>query len=55
MREGGSMADVFVSYKAEDRKRIRPLVEALQAEGYGVWWMSRSAAAPPGATKSKQS
>jgi serine/threonine-protein kinase len=38
MREGGSMADVFVSYKAEDRKRIRPLVEALQAEGYGVWW-----------------
>jgi serine/threonine-protein kinase len=32
------MADVFVSYKAEDRKRIRPLVEALQAEGYSVWW-----------------
>ena len=32
------MADVFVSYKAEDRKRIRPLVEALQAEGYVVWW-----------------
>ena len=32
------MADVFVSYKAEDRKRIRPLVEALQAEGYTVWW-----------------
>ena len=32
------MADVFVSYKAEDRRRIRPLVEALQAEGYIVWW-----------------
>jgi serine/threonine-protein kinase len=32
------MADVFVSYKAEDRRRIRPLVEALQAEGYSVWW-----------------
>jgi serine/threonine-protein kinase len=32
------MADVFVSYKAEDRKRIRPLVEALQAEGFSVWW-----------------
>ena len=36
---GGSwMADIFVSYKAEDRRRIRPLVEALQAEGYSVWW-----------------
>src|SRR3990170_7153427 len=32
------MSDVFVSYKAEDRKRVRPLVEALQADGYSVWW-----------------
>ena len=32
------MADIFVSYKAEDRKRIRPLVEALQSEGFSVWW-----------------
>jgi serine/threonine-protein kinase len=32
------MSDVFVSYKAEDRKRVRPLVEALQAEGFSVWW-----------------
>jgi serine/threonine-protein kinase len=32
------MADVFVSYKAEDRRRIKPLVEALQAEGLSVWW-----------------
>lgn len=32
------MSDVFVSYKAEDRRRIRPLVEALQAEGFSVWW-----------------
>jgi serine/threonine-protein kinase len=32
------MADVFVSYKAEDRRRIKPLVDALQAEGYSVWW-----------------
>lgn len=32
------MADVFVSYKAEDRRRIKPLVEALQAEGFSVWW-----------------
>lgn len=32
------MSDVFVSYKAEDRKRVRPLVEALEADGYSVWW-----------------
>lgn len=32
------MADVFVSYKAEDRKRVRPLVEALEADGLSVWW-----------------
>jgi serine/threonine-protein kinase len=32
------MADVFVSYKAEDRRRVEPLVQALQAEGLSVWW-----------------
>ena len=32
------MSDVFVSYKAEDRKRVSPLVNALEAEGYSVWW-----------------
>ena len=31
------MADVFVSYKAEDRRRIRPLVQCLQADGYSVF------------------
>lgn len=30
--------DVFLSYKAEDRKRIEPLLQALQADGYSVWW-----------------
>jgi serine/threonine-protein kinase len=30
--------DVFVSYKAEDRARLRPLVSALEAEGFTVWW-----------------
>ncbi|QNN67263.1 toll/interleukin-1 receptor domain-containing protein [Sphingomonas lutea] len=30
--------DVFISYKAEDRKRLVPLVEALEAEGFNVWW-----------------
>ena len=32
------MSDVFVSYKAEDRRRVKPLVEALEADGYSVWW-----------------
>jgi serine/threonine-protein kinase len=32
------VSDVFVSYKAEDRRRVKPLVEALEAEGLSVWW-----------------
>ena len=34
----GSAADVFISYKAEDRARLQPLVAALEAEGFSVWW-----------------
>ncbi len=32
------MSDVFVSYKAEDRSRVRPIVDALEADGLSVWW-----------------
>ncbi len=32
------MNDVFISYKAEDRGRLKPLVAALEAEGFDVWW-----------------
>ena len=32
------MSDVFVSYKAEDRRRVAPLVAALEAHGLRVWW-----------------
>jgi serine/threonine-protein kinase len=32
------MSDVFVSYKTEDRRRVKLLVEALQADGFSVWW-----------------
>lgn len=32
------MSDVFVSYKAEDRRRVRPLIDALRAESFSVWW-----------------
>jgi serine/threonine-protein kinase len=32
------MTDVFVSYKAEDRSRVAPLVRALESDGVSVWW-----------------
>ena len=32
------MSDVFISYKAEDRVRVRPLVEALETDGLSIWW-----------------
>ena len=32
------MSDIFVSYKAEDRSRVAPLVGALEADGLSVWW-----------------
>lgn len=32
------MADIFVSYKAEDRRRVKRLVEALEADNHSVWW-----------------
>jgi serine/threonine-protein kinase len=33
-----SGADIFVSYKKEDRPRIKRLVDALEAQGLSVWW-----------------
>jgi len=33
-----SMADVFVSYASEDRARVRPIVDHLEAGGWSVWW-----------------
>jgi adenylate cyclase len=32
------MADIFLSYAADDRERVRPLVAFLEAEGWSVWW-----------------
>lgn len=32
------MADVFISYASEDRNRVRPLADALEARGFKVWW-----------------
>ena len=32
------MSDIFISYKADDRARVKPLVDAFLAEGLTVWW-----------------
>jgi TolB-like protein/Tfp pilus assembly protein PilF len=32
------LVDVFVSYARRDYARVAPLVAALQAEGWSVWW-----------------
>ncbi|MEX2150901.1 MAG: TIR domain-containing protein [Steroidobacteraceae bacterium] len=32
------MADVFVSYSRKDKARVAPLVAALEAQAYSVWW-----------------
>lgn len=32
------MADIFVSYKKEDREIIENLVAALRSQGFTVWW-----------------
>jgi adenylate cyclase len=32
------MADVFVSYSRSDKARVAPLVTAIQAKGWSVWW-----------------
>lgn len=32
------MADVFVSYARSDKSRVAPLVAAIEARGWSVWW-----------------
>ena len=32
------MADLFVSYARADKARVAPIVSALEAEGWSVWW-----------------
>jgi hypothetical protein len=41
------MADIFLSYSSSDRSRIMPIVEALQQQGFSVWWDRKI---PPGKT-----
>lgn len=33
-----AMADIFVSYSRADKTRVAPLVAALEAQGWSVWW-----------------
>jgi hypothetical protein len=32
------VADIFISYAAEDRERVKPLADALGRSGWDVWW-----------------
>ena len=32
------MADVFISYARVDKARVAPLVAAIEAQGWSVWW-----------------
>lgn len=32
------MADIFLSYSRQDKPRVAPLVAALEAKGWDVWW-----------------
>jgi adenylate cyclase len=32
------MADIFVSYARSDKMRVAPLVAAIEARGWSVWW-----------------
>jgi TIR domain-containing protein len=32
------MSDIFISYASEDRERVRHLAQALEANGWSVWW-----------------
>ncbi len=32
------MSDIFISYARADRHRVKPLVAALQAQDWSVWW-----------------
>ena len=32
------MADVFVSYARSDKARVAPIVAAIEAKGWSVWW-----------------
>jgi len=32
------MGEIFLSYKSEDLPRAKIIAEALEQQGYSVWW-----------------
>src|SRR5262247_773751 len=32
------MSDIFLSYDRADLARVRPLIQALERQGWSVWW-----------------
>ena len=44
------MTDVFFSYSSKDRERVRPIRDALVAEGFDVFWDRE---APPGRSRNE--
>jgi hypothetical protein len=44
------MADIFLSYAAEDSQRVRPLIAGLEDRGFSVWWDRKI---PPGKSYSR--
>ena len=32
------MADIFISYSRSDKPRVAPIVAALEAQGWSIWW-----------------
>jgi len=38
VKGGPSMSDIFISYKREEQPIARKLADALDREGWSVWW-----------------
>ncbi|MCJ7452640.1 MAG: TIR domain-containing protein [Steroidobacteraceae bacterium] len=36
--DASDMADIFISYSRSDKHRVAPLVAAIEAQGWSVWW-----------------
>ncbi len=41
------MSDIFISYAREDRKNAKVIAEAIEKQGFAVWWDRKI---PPGKT-----
>ncbi|NGZ10802.1 MAG: TIR domain-containing protein [Nitrospira sp. LK70] len=40
-KEAVVVCDIFISYTSEDRDRVRSLAQALERQGWSVWWDRR--------------